>query len=194
MRIVPSKTKDLWPLPDKARLVVGSDLITERNITDPIRIAVRSVSISYPVDRSIKMWSPQIKTEGFPSSHPILEELPSDLVDRSFEQVFYGRGMGIHGITKTRGVYLKELFSDDLKPDRNLIRHGLFVIAAIDGYRCSMTYSELMNRNDNAEVMIMDEDNYEGAGRFSCLFTADFFSDRAIKSMTEIRLLQGIQK
>ncbi|MFA4864927.1 MAG: hypothetical protein WC605_14305, partial [Bacteroidales bacterium] len=30
-RIVPSKTKDLWPLPEETKLVVGNDLLTERN-------------------------------------------------------------------------------------------------------------------------------------------------------------------
>jgi len=41
-RIVPSKSKDLWPLPTERKLVVGNDLITERNISNPVKITVRS--------------------------------------------------------------------------------------------------------------------------------------------------------
>jgi len=40
MRIVPSKTKELWTLPENTRLVVGSDLITARNISNPVKISV----------------------------------------------------------------------------------------------------------------------------------------------------------
>jgi hypothetical protein len=36
-RIVPSKSGDLWELPGESRNVAGNDLITERNITSPVR-------------------------------------------------------------------------------------------------------------------------------------------------------------
>ena len=39
-RIVPSKTKDLWPLPSDSRLIVASDLLTHRNISNPSRITI----------------------------------------------------------------------------------------------------------------------------------------------------------
>jgi hypothetical protein len=191
MRIVPSKTKDKWPLPEKTRLIAGPDLITERNISDPVRIVIRSLNTKYKVDRGIKLWSPEMVVAGIGKEPFSLKELPAGHEVHQFEHVFYGRGKGIHGITLSKGGYLKELFASSLPPERNLIRNGLFVIAGIDGYRCAMTYSELMNRNDNADVMIQDNDNYERAGKFSCLFTADFFSDRAIKSVAEIRLVQG---
>jgi len=99
--------------------------------------------------------------------------------------------MGIHGITLTEGANLKDLLSERLKPSQGLIRDGLFVIAGVDGYRCAVTYSEIMNRKDNAAVIIQDRGVDKSGGRFSCLFTADFFSDRAIKSISEIRLVQG---
>lgn len=191
MRIVPGKTKDKWPLPVISRIIVGSDLITERNISDPVKIVVRSMNVNYKVDRLVKLWAPEMTIEGVDNKSYILKELPAGLIRYEFKHVFYGRGMGIHGITQTKGVYLKDLFSADLPADVDLIRNGLFAVAGLDGYRCAVTWSELMNRNDNAEVMIMDENNYEGAGKFSCLITADFFSDRAIKSISEIRLVQG---
>ncbi|MCX6226713.1 MAG: hypothetical protein NTV01_18520 [Bacteroidia bacterium] len=190
VRIVPTKSKDKWPLPEKARIIAGSDLITERNIADPVRIVIRSLNVNYKVDRSIKLWAPEMAVEGVGKQSFSIKELPDSLIEHQFEHVFYGRGMGIHGITLTKGAFLKDLFAESLKPDRNLIRNGFLAIAGIDGYRCSVTYSELMNRNDNAEVIIRDRGMNEDGGRFSCLFTADFFSDRAIKSISEIRLVQ----
>ena len=41
-RIVPSKTKELWTLPGSSKIVASTDLITERNISNPVRITVRS--------------------------------------------------------------------------------------------------------------------------------------------------------
>lgn len=190
MRIVPSKTLDQWPLPDRKKIIAGHDLFTERNIAEPVKIAIRSIRVSYKVDRSVKLWAPEMTISGFGEKPVVMTSLPASLPVEEIGQVFYGRGSGIHGITKFRGVWMKDLLPPltPITPQR--IRTGLFVIAAVDGYRCAMTYSELMNRNDNAGVLIMDENTYERAGRFSCLFAADFFSDRAIKSITEIRLIQ----
>ncbi len=189
LRIVPSKTKDQWPLPVKMKIIAGIDLVTERNIDDPVRIIVRTVGIQYKVDRTVKFWAPEMLLKGMGDQEATLTELPSGLNPQVLDQVFYGRGMGIHGITQFKGAWLKDLLFDKLPLTPERIKAGLFVIAAVDGYRCAMTYSELMNRNDNAGVLVMDENNYENAGKFSCIFGADFFSDRAIKSMTEIRLV-----
>jgi hypothetical protein len=191
MRIVPSKSKDQWPLPEKTRLIIGSDLVTERNISEPVSIVVRSLNTVFAVDRDIRMWAPEMLVTGVAGSPYLLNAIPENIQRESLNQVFYGRGKGIHGITLFKGIYLKDLFASQIPVTSERIRSGLFVIAGVDGYRCAVTYSELMNRNDNAEVMLIDENNYENAGKFSCLFGADFFSDRAIKSITEIRMIQG---
>ena len=61
-RIVPSKTKDLWPLPSTGKLVAGSDLISERNISDPVKITVRSFPKSFQVVKGMSpMYSSDIK-------------------------------------------------------------------------------------------------------------------------------------
>ena len=190
MRIVPSKTKDLWPLPEASRLVVGSDLITLRNLSQPVRIEVKSVGISYAINRDIEMWSPEMKILSGETLLQTLGRLPAGIEQQTFDQVFYGRGKGIHGTTPFRGALLKDLLKPDFPVSPDHIRSGLFVFAAVDGYRTAVTWSEIFNRNDRADLFIIDENNYENAGRFSCLFAADFFSDRAVKSMTEIRFIQ----
>ena len=190
MRIVPSKTGEHWPLPERRRLVVATDLQTLRNISDPVRIMIRTCEVDIPVDRTVKMWADEMVLTISDTDRRTFRNLPPGLTPVNFDQVFYGRGMGIHGVTTFHGARLKELIFGRLPETAERIQNGLFVIAAVDGYRCSMTWSELMNRNDGEGVILIDQGNYEGAGRFSCLFSADFFSDRAIKSITDIRLIQ----
>jgi hypothetical protein len=60
-RIVPSKTKELWVLPEKSRIVSATDLITERNIPEPVKITVRSFPQSFT---TIKGMSP-LYSSGF---------------------------------------------------------------------------------------------------------------------------------
>ncbi len=52
-RIVPSKSKDLWPLPQETKVVAGNDLITARNISNPVRITVKSLDSKYAINKDI---------------------------------------------------------------------------------------------------------------------------------------------
>ncbi|MDZ7636280.1 MAG: hypothetical protein U5L72_18320 [Bacteroidales bacterium] len=52
-RIVPSKAKDLWPLPLETKIVAGNDLVTARNISNPVRITVKSLDSNNTVNRNI---------------------------------------------------------------------------------------------------------------------------------------------
>ncbi len=189
-RIVPSKTKELWLLPENVKLIVGTDLVTCRNIENPSKIEIKSLNCDYVVNREIEMWSPKMKIIDGDKVVASLSELPKDLQIEHFHQVFYGRGRGIHGITEFKGAQLKALLQPHFKPSYQSYQNGMFVIAAVDGYRAAFTYSEIMNRNDNSEVLIMDDFEYEGRGKFSNLPAADFFSDRAVMAITEIKLMK----
>ena len=61
-------------------------------------------------------------------------------------------------------------------------------ISAEDGYRCAISYSELFNRNDQQEFLLVKTDPGEDGGLFRIFPAGDFFSDRAIKSVSEIHL------
>ncbi len=189
-RIVPSKTNELWALPANVKLIVGTDLVTCRNIENPTKIEIKSLNCDYVVNREIKMWSKKINILDGDKVVQTLSELPKDLPAEHFFQVFYGRGRGIHGITDFRGAHLKDLLQPHFKPSYENYQNGMFVIAAVDGYRTAYTYSEIMNRNDNSEVMILDNLDYENRGKFTVIPAADFFSDRAVMAITEIKLLK----
>jgi hypothetical protein len=189
-RIVPSKTKDLWPLPEETKLIVGSDLLTERNISNPVKITVYSASASYPVNRNLTpLFSPGIKIY---KGDKLMEEMvksPGNALEAEYETIFYGRGRGIHSTTPFNGVLLKDVLQPFYVTDRKILREGLFIIASVDGYRCIYSFSEIFNRNDQSEFLLIEEQQNKDGGAFRIFPAADFFSDRAIKAVSEIRLI-----
>lgn len=188
-RIVPSKTKELWPLPTESRIIAASDLITERNISSPVKITVKSYQKSFMVKQGMSpMFSPEIDL--FNSSGRIgqITGLPNTLKSAVFNTVFYGRGKGIHSTTPFEGVLLKDLILKYYPLSKNNLRTGILCIVGKDGYRSAVSYSELFNRNDQQEFMLVKTKDQEDGGLYRIFAAADFFSDRAIKSVSEIHL------
>jgi hypothetical protein len=190
-RIVPSKTKDLWPLPTESRLVVASDLLTHRNISNPTRITIRSYDGKFTINKGMKPMVAE-KFELLDNGKVLqgFDKLPAMLATHIYPAVFYGRGTGIHGTTPFEGVLLKELIGDYFKLSEEKLQKGLFVIAGKDGYHASYTFSEIMNRNDQAEFLVVPTAENEDGGAFKIYPSADFFSDRAIKSVQFIQFVQ----
>lgn len=191
-RIVPSKTKELWPLPTESKLVVASDLYTERNISNPVKITVRSSKLNFVIDRNIPdMYAKDLK---FHTGDKLLETLPEGELKGnivSYGSVFYGRGTGIHGTTPFKGVMLKDYTNAYYPMTKENLKTGLFVVSAPDGYRAVFTYSEIFNRNDQAEVLIVPMYGQATQGAFLLYPAADYFSDRSIRCLNEIRMMQS---
>jgi hypothetical protein len=188
-RIVPSKTKELWPLPVDSKIVAASDLVTERNISSPVLITVKSYLYSFTVKQGLSpMYSSRIDI--FNSSGRVgeIEVLPKNLQNLTFNSIFYGRGKGIHSTTPFTGILLKDLLYKYYPVTRENLKSGIICIAGVDGYRCAVSYSELFNRNDQQEFMLIKAGIKEDGGQFRVFSAADFFSDRAIKSVSEIHL------
>jgi len=189
-RIVPSKAKDLWPLPTETKVIAGNDLVTSRNISNPVKITVRSLDSKYTINKGMSpMFSETMRLCVNGKQRAVLSQLPEGMDSEIYHTVFYGRGMGIHGTTPFTGKMLQELLKDYYRMNPATLQQGMVVIAGLDGYRAAFTLSEIVNRNDQQEILIIDRDNYEGAGRFSIFPACDFFSDRAIKAVMEINLL-----
>jgi len=188
-RIVPSKTKDLWPLPSESRIVAGSDLVTERNIDSPVKITVRSYPRSFMVDRNMNpMYSTDLRI--FKGSEKIddIIKLPSGINPQTFNTIFYGRGRGIHSTTPFTGILLKDLLLKYCPFNRVDLQSGILCLAGKDGYRCAFSYSEIFNRNDQQEFLLITTKPEEDGGLYRVFAACDFFSDRAVKSLSEIYL------
>lgn len=188
-RIVPSKTKDLWILPSEGRIVAGNDLITERNISSPVKITVRSFPKSFDVVQGMSpMFSKQIALFASGSPAGIITGYPAGLQEITYNTIFYGRGKGIHSTEPFRGAMLKDILSPFFPVNRDNLRSGIMCIAAEDGYRSSASFSEIFNRNDQQELLLIKTEQGEDGGLFRIFPACDFFSDRAIKSVREIHL------
>ena len=185
MHIVPSKTKDKWPLPGQAKIIAAADLITERNISNPTHIRIRSLDRFFKVDRDLDpLFAEDIVVYNKDQQVSRISELPGK-TRATYPNIFYGRGRGIHGVTPFSGHFLHELLGEKFPVDRDAIMKGMFTVSAADGYRAAFSYSEIMNRNDQSEVLLIDRGEYYG-GRFKIYPSADFFSDRSVKAVNGI--------
>jgi hypothetical protein len=190
-RIVPSKTKDLWVLPETSKLVCGNDLVTERNIKAPTKITVRSYPKSF---KTVKGMSPMF-SEGFSvftnnKESAKVNEFESGLNLSTYNTVFYGRGRGIHSTTPFKGVFLKSMIEKYFPFTKENVMTGLFCFAGKDGYRMTVSFSELFNRNDQQEFLLVKTAPDEDGGLFRVFPSCDFFSDRAIKSLSEVHFIK----
>jgi hypothetical protein len=187
--ILPSKVDDKWPLPKTAQLIAGHDLYTERSLSQPVKITIKSIPGYFPsIPEDMPLYSPGIELLSAGDSLTFISEIPESLPLLHYKNTFYGRGRGIHGITDFYGVSLKSLIKKHYGLTADRLRHGLFVISAADGYRAAFSYSEIMNRNDQSEVILNDRNAGTEGGRYRLFVSADFFSDRAIKSVNTIDL------
>jgi len=191
-RIVPSKTNELWVLPVQAKIVAGNDLLTSRNISDPVRITVKSYPKSFETVKGLSpMHSETFKVYG--ADDKVLaeiNEIPSSLQRLTFNTIFYGRGRGIHSTTPFNGIMVKELLAPFFPQTNSSLKKGVLCVVAADGYRMAVSWSELFNRNDQQEMLLIEDTNGEDGGRFRFFPACDFFSDRAIKSVTGIHYFE----
>ena len=188
--IIPSETKENWPLPGTMKLVCGNDLVSERNIGSPTRITVFSAPLSFPGRKGQKpLYAPNFQVVR-PGSQPAAFD-PAALTGESriYPAVFYGRGKGFHGIQYFNGRPLKDALKSFCTLDSATLQRGYLVAASIDGYRVAMSCSELFNRNDQCEFLLVDRGADADGGRFTIFPAPDFFSDRALKAVSAIHIL-----
>jgi hypothetical protein len=188
-RIVPSRTKDLCELPAESKIVAANDLVTERNISSPVKITVKSFPKSFKVIKGLSpMFSKQVKLFSHGNQNGSIADYPPDPEMATYNTIFYGRGRGIHSTEPFTGLMLKDILARTYPVSRENLQKGIICIAAEDGYRCALTYSELFNRNDQQEFLLVKTVRGEDGGLFRIFPACDFFSDRAIKSVSEIHL------
>ncbi|MBP7867502.1 MAG: hypothetical protein KA419_16335 [Acidobacteria bacterium] len=186
--IIPTKTGEQWPLPKETRLVCADDLLTVRGVTNPSKITVVSAAFDAPDGpRPAKLTSPEIRLAGGTGKDAVIAGLPAGAERRVYPTVFYGRGKGFHGTEDFDGVLLKDVLKPHFPSDPKALTRGWFLVAAPDGYRIVVTAAELFNRNDCREFLIIDRGKDADGGRFSLFPACDYFSDRAVKAVREIR-------
>ena len=200
-RVIPGKTGELWTLPTTTKLVAGSDRLSERNILTPTSITIRSLKGNYVVDQSRAEPSHTLIFEQADGSSITLdakstqfEQLAKQIPHNKYLNVLYGHGMGYKGFGSYSGWWLSEVMAPYYKVSAKDLRTGMLSVEGLDGYRAAVSFSEVMNRNDQAEMILMydgDKSGERGREGFSTYAGCDMLVDRAIKGLSKIRLFHA---
>lgn len=180
--VFPTHSDDKWPLPDNTRLVASNDFLTVRNIDKPSMIIIRSFPAKFPGHKGLRpLFSPELKiNEQGSATRTISDTEIPDSKEDNHELVFFGLHKGLRGIRDFKGVTLEQVLRANYDFSINELARGMIAIGAKDAYRAVFSLSEIMNRTDMAEVLLLDEPDNED-GRFIVHPGADFFADRHIK-------------
>lgn len=180
--IYPTADDEKWPLPDRTRLVASNDFITVRNIDQPSKIIIRSFPESFPGSKGLRpLFSPEIEVRGPGNKTTTINNSSTDNdLEVSHDLVFFGMHKGLRGIDNYTGVPLAEILRQKFNFTNDDLARGMIAIGAKDAYRIVFSLSEILNRTDMAEVILLDEPNDED-GRFIVHPGIDFFADRHLK-------------
>lgn len=185
--ILPTKTDDKWPVPEDTKLVCGNDLLTVRNIEKPSKITVMIHSLDFKVNREISpLYSEKIHVYQKRERIDLIQSIEKVQEPRTYPSVFYGRGRGFHGVQTFTGKPLKSVLSKYFQVSEQNLKSGYFCLSAKDGYRITLSFSEVFNRSDNNDFLLIDEGKGKEGGRFRIFPAPDFFSDRAVKAINAI--------
>jgi hypothetical protein len=64
------------------------------------------------------------------------------------------------------------------------------VVSAKDGYHVVLSASEILNRNDNQDFILVDRKGSPEDGRYLLFEPGDFFADRDVRSVEKIELMK----
>jgi hypothetical protein len=188
--INPARFKAAYVLPDVPRLICAGDLLDARYVGNPSRISVKSWRGNMPKDKPKDIYSPELNVVN-PSASFKIADIQTSVEERTYSDVSYGHGMGFKGNEKIRGYLLKDLLAVNFKPTPEMLRDWIAVGSAKDGYRVVYSLSEIMNRSDNLDMILVDKKNKPESGRFLLYPPGDFFADRDIRSIEKLEMIRA---
>lgn len=186
--INPSKGKMEWKAPESSKLICAYDYSNERFISNPTRITLKSHHGNFSSIKTDSIYSPFINIiHGDETS--VLENIPEDLSIVKFENVGYGHGRGFKGINDIEGYDLEVILKRNVKFSSDNIQKSIMIFSAKDGYRVTCSVSEVINRNNQDKILLMDFGDSTSNGRFTTFVTGDFFVDRNVRAVENIEIL-----
>ena len=185
--ISPANKKTDWPLPEAPRLVCSDDLYNTRFIANPVKIMVKSAAGVFPGQKHAAAFAPEFKiVDG--GTTTVVSDPAQFTAKRGYIDAAYGHGMGFKGVKDAEGFVLKDvLMKAGAEPQESGAE--LVVVSANDSYRAAFSLAEIINRNDNADFLVVDK-GHEEDGRFALLSATDFFVDRNVRSVAKIEILK----
>jgi hypothetical protein len=185
--INPTRAKASYALPETPRLICAGDLLNVRFINNPTKITVKSYHGSMPKEKPKDIYSPEMNIVTKAGTFTI-GDVGSSVEKRTYSDVGYGHGMGFKGNENVSGYLLKDLIAANLTPTPDMLRQWIAIGSAKDGYRVVLSFSEIMNRNDNQDLLLLDKKNSPGDGRYTLYPAGDFFADRDVKAIEKLEL------
>jgi hypothetical protein len=121
----------------------------------------------------------------------VTPELLKQATQRTYKGAAFGMGMGFQGERTWEGADLGSLLRPLLPAGAD--PRKIWVLAtAEDGYRSVYSGAEVFQAPQGRGVMIVDRINAEplgaGSGRYHIFATHDFYADREVHQVKEIRL------
>jgi len=185
--INPARAKVSYALPDAPVLICAGDLLNVRYVSNPTKITVKSRRGIVPKEKPKDIYSPELKVTA-KTGNFVIGEVDASVPKRTYSDVGYGHGMGFHGYGNVTGYLLKDLLATKLKPTPEMLREWLAVGSAKDGYRVVYSLSEIMNRGDNQDILLVDKKGDKTGGRYLLYPPDDFFADRDIRAIERLEL------
>jgi hypothetical protein len=175
-------------------LVVPQDGFGGRFVEDVERIDVQQVGITVKADKAAGekglVETPDIV--GIDGARtPLAGSTVAAAAHDTWKDATYGMGMGFHGYREWEGITLASVLRP-LVPAGTDLRRTWVLVTAIDGYRSLYSGSEVFVAPKGREVMLADKINGKapgvGSGRYHIVPRADFYIDRDVRMVKEIRI------
>jgi hypothetical protein len=186
----PARGATKWPLPTESQLICGNDLLNARTIGNPTKITIKSFRGSFPSEKPKDPYSPGFRILG-KSGAVEIKDIDSAVEKRACGNVLYGHGMGFKEVLNVKGFVLKDLIESKTKTTSLDLRKTIAVVSAKDGYRVVFSLSELLNRNDYQDLLLVDKKDSSSDGRYLLIVTGDYFADRNVKSIEKIEMMEA---
>ena len=185
--INPSKMKMKWPLPEEPRIVCGNDAFNFRSISNPTKITIQSFAGAYSKDRVKETFVPEITVMKGDENFVIKDV--AGFEKRKFRSIGYGHGMGWKGVNDYEGFVFRSILQKNVKFDVDEIRSTILCVSAKDGYRATYSLSEIINRVDMNDFLLVEKTGSFEDGKYNLFATPDFFVDRNVRSVEKIEVL-----
>jgi precorrin-4 methylase len=170
------------------KLVVACDGYSDRSIENVASIEVVNPRPRMKADKSAKLFSPSFMVTGTVKHELTVNDL-SGFARMEMRIAHMGEGSGYKGIDNFSGISFKTLME---KAGMEPTLSSIFLISAPDGYRTTFSYGELFLARNEANILIADVQNgkaIETGGKFVFVPSGDLMSDRDVKSLEKIEVI-----
>ena len=170
------------------KLVVRSDLYTDRSLEPITEIDVYDLRSDVPGKKSPDVYSEKFNITGNIKKEMTLKKLPA-YIPQKIRVNIVGEGRGYHGTSELSGITLKQLIMDT-QPDLGL--NTVFLISAPDAYRALISYGELfLNPHGNRIIVAEKRDGkpIDSCGKFILVLPDDLMADREVKAVCKIDVI-----